>query len=343
MNYQTAFKTIKGRKKEQHEKNGDFLQQFESQDCVVLALADGVGSCANDARAAQNTCSFFVGKCRDAVLQSGRLTEENIMRFCKEIDPILKVDGDMACFCAIVWYVNEDDAVFIHVGDTRIYSFTASSGLVQLSHDDHGKAVNVKIGGKVYTDHGVVVPAVPVDKAIGDGQLLYHTGKIPFREGECLILCSDGMYSSASFASDLAHIVERPVMSEAISALSTSDDDDASVLIIRRDMAISDTPSIESIMSDFEHYRQTLPLSNIIGLFSDSLEAMLKANVNPDAIEAVLGFAKERQLYPDKQRIERLFKTACDIHNAMPEGEQKARYNAICFALKDMLRYVFTH
>ena len=65
-NYDIAAKAEKGRKKDRGERNGDCCSWIEENGCVVLALADGVGHCANDHEAAQTTCSQFIEKCRKA-------------------------------------------------------------------------------------------------------------------------------------------------------------------------------------------------------------------------------------------------------------------------------------
>ena len=209
MLHEIASISLKGRKKDSHEKNGDFCLTYEDDQCVILALADGVGSCANDHRAAHTLCERFITKCREARAKTLRLDETQLVRFCREIDPVLSVDGDMACFCAVVWDKDENQCNYLHVGDTRIYHHSKQDGLRQMTKDDHGKAVNVKIGGKLYTDHGAVVSAVPIDKAIGDGGLEYNTGTIPFNEGDSLILCSDGMYGSSTFKDDLDTLLKK--------------------------------------------------------------------------------------------------------------------------------------
>ena len=56
----------------------------------------------------------------------------------------------------------------------------------------------------------------------------------------------------------------------------------------------------------------------------------------------IVSFMKEKQLYPDKTRIDRLFNKALGRWRIMPEGEEKERFNLVCLDLKDM-RWFFTH
>ena len=179
-NFDIASKAEKGRKKDRGERNGDCCSWIEENGCVVLALADGVGHCANDYEAAQTTCSQFIEKCRKALQNGDRLDESKLRRFCEEIDPVLARKNEMACFCAIVWIPEENESVWFHVGDTRIYRYSYREGMCQLTEDDHGTPVAVKMNGKVHTDHGSVVTATPISSAIGDMKREFHTGRCDF-------------------------------------------------------------------------------------------------------------------------------------------------------------------
>lgn len=336
MHYEIASTTQKGRKKEKHEKNGDFFLTLEDEQYVVLALADGVGSCANDYRASHTLCEQFIEKCSEATAKALPLSEETLIRFCQKIDPILSVDNDMACFCAVVCNKTEDKCTFIHVGDTRIYRYSNKEGLRQVTKDDHGKAVNIKIGGKLYTDHGAVVSAVPIDKAVGDGCCEYNTGTIPFLEGESLVLCSDGMYGSSSFKNDLETLLKKASITESIHGFTTTDDDDATLLIIRREANDEIKASLQDIMLHFDDYKDILPWS-LTNKFVNDLLPMLKPDADTDELQAVVDFMKAHSLYPDKKRMEQLFDAAFVIYKSLEEGGQKQRFNEVCYKLKEML------
>ena len=271
------------------------------------------------------------------------LNEEKLFRFCREIDPVLAVDKDMACFCAIVWYVNTRHVIWLHVGDTRIYRYSKAEGLVQMTEDDHGKAVNIKIGGKLYTDHGAVVAATPINNAIGDRNCDFHTGSFEFNPGESIILCSDGMYNSSLFDNDVQSLLNEADLTDGIGKVSTTDDDDASLLILRHNLAFDDEIGLQELMNLFEEHQTIIPSNALIDRFSNELEAMLDSNFNVVEVASIVSFMKERQLYPDKQRIDRIFSTALKRLKVMPEGEEKQRFNTVCNELKEILRFVFMH
>jgi serine/threonine protein phosphatase PrpC len=340
MHYEIASITLKGRKKESFEKNGDYFLTLENEHCVVLTLADGVGSCADDHRASHTLCERFIEKCKETLAKALPLNDETLIRFCREIDPVLSVDNDMACFCSVVCYKTEDKCTFIHVGDTRIYLHSIQEGLRQVTKDDHGKAVNIKIGGKLYTDHGAVVSAVPIDKAVGDGGCEYNTGLIPFGEGDSLILCSDGMYGSSTFQNDLDALLKKASIADSIHGFTTTDDDDATLLILRREANDDIKASLQDIMLHFDDYKDILPYS-LANKFVSDLLPMLKPDADTDELQAVVDFMKAHSLYPEKKRMEQLFNTAFNAYKSLPEGNQKQHFNEVCCKLKEMLKEVF--
>lgn len=336
MNYQIASKTTKGRKKDARERNGDFFLCLDEQDVVVLALADGVGTCANDSRASHTLCKEFIGKCREAVSGSTRLTEETLDSFCRDIDPVMRVDHDMACFCAVVWYKGEDRCTYLHVGDTRIYHYSKTDRLRQVTVDDHGKAVNIKVRGKLLTDHGAVVSAVPISKAIGDGEYGYHTGSIPFHEGEGLILCSDGMYQSSTFVQDISLLLNASKMSETVLSIGTTNDDDATLLVLRRDVENHAMPDVKELMGDFDAYASKWPLNVLVDCFSDEIGRLIVSDSDTELLASVVRFAKDNSLYPGKEVITSLFESAVAASKAHPENEDG--YCQICADLGEMLQ-----
>lgn len=344
MNYQIASKSEKGRKKESFERNGDRCGSIDELGCVVLALADGVGSCADDARASKTVCDKFLEKCQKALKDSKVLNEEKLAQFCREIDPVLAVDNDMACFCAVVWYANTRSVFWLHVGDTRIYRYNKAEGIVQMTQDDHGKAVNIEINGELYTDHGAVVPATPIDNAIGDRGCNFHTGSFEFNPGDSIILCSDGMYKSSTFSDDMEALLNHADLTAGIKSITTTDDDDNTLLVMRHNLAFDEEVDLNELMNLFDEYQAIVPSNALIERFADGLETLLDASrLEVVEVSDIVTFMKERQLYPDKTRINQIFTKAVNRLNNMPKGEEEQRFNAVCVDIKDILRWVYTH
>jgi len=247
-NYDIAFKSEKGSKKESYEQNGDYCAWLETDHWVVATLADGVGSYANDYEASETSCKMFLEKCRQHLLESLSLDEKTMCSFCEEIDPILAKKKEMSCFSAVAWRTDEERAIWLNIGDTRIYKYSFQSGFKQITVDDHGKAVVRRVNGKVHTDHGSVVTAIPISRAIGDTKLEFHTGTLEFLPGESLILCCDGMYDSATFEKDTEHVLGSYDLTDATSKIPHTNDDDASILLLRRTDGYEQTWTAKSLM-----------------------------------------------------------------------------------------------
>lgn len=351
MPYQIASKSQKGRKKELHERNGDYCKSLIEKSYVVLALADGVGSCVNDSKASMTACELFIEKCQKALQDDKILTKEMLRSYCMEIDRVLAVDNLLTCFCAVAWNTNEEKAIWVHAGDTRIYKHGKAlyghgkeNGLYQLTIDDKGKTINVKINGKYYADHGALVAATPINSALGDKNLYIHTGSVDFHHGESIILCSDGMYSSSSFAIDVESLLDKSNIEDDIAKIETTDDDDASLFVLRRDMVLDEKNDIQDVMQHFEQYCEKMPLKALIDLFSDELEKLIAGNGDVAQFAIVVSFMREKQLYPDKNRIDKILSAAVKWSKKMSaEGNENSILDRACFELRDILTYVFTH
>ena len=341
MNYQIASKTATGTKKDKYKSNGDWYGWLERDNCVVLAVADGVGECASDYRASHTACDRFIEKCASALNRDEELDESALHRFCVEIDPVLAVDNDKACFSAAVWYTNTHQVVWLNVGDTRIYKGNRVGVMTQMTVDDRAvenAESNDPKYGKYRTDHGALVPNVGVKYALGDGLFGFHTGSFEFGPGESMVLCSDGMYNSSSFDVDMARLVDAADMDEAVKRINTTSTDDATLLVLRRNMTVE--AGLEEIMGNFDDYQKTMPFNALTERFCKALESIMNTGADVDQIAAAAAFMKQHQLYPDKERIKGLFNGAVSLLNAMPQGEERQRFNAACIDLKEILEHV---
>jgi serine/threonine protein phosphatase PrpC len=346
MNYQIASKTATGTKKLYYEPNGDWYKSLETDKCVVLVVADGLGSCASDSRASHDACDSFIEKCELALSRNEMLDESAIRRFCIEIDPILARHNDMTCLSAVVWYTNTDQVVWFNVGDTRIYKCSRSGIMTQMTVDDRAvdnRRSNDPRFGRYRTINGALVPSVGVNVALGDGNHEeFHTGSFEFKPGESLILCSDGMYNSSSFSNDMAKLLGSIDMAETINRIETTDGDDNTLFVLRRDMTV-DT-GLDELMTQFEQDPNAIPRPALIDSFCDGLGKMLQNNANAGAIAKVAAFMKLHQMYPDRQRIDQLYNATFSKLKATAQGEEDwQQLNAACIDLKDILTYVFRH
>lgn len=344
MEYHISSKTATGTKKLYYEPNGDWYRSLDNGNCVVLAVADGVGTCASDSRASHTACDSFIEKCASAFNRNEVLDESVIQRFCVEIDPVLAGHNDLSCFSAAIWYTNTNQVIWLNVGDTRIYKCSRSGIMTQMTIDDRAvankKSNNPKYG-KYQTEHGALVPSVGVKYALGDCRLKFHTGSFEFLSGESLILCSDGMYNSLTFDNDMAKLLGSFDLDEAIKRIETTDQDDNTLLVLRRDMTV-DT-HLDELMTQFEQDSNAMPSYILIDGFCNGLKKLLEEDTAAHDIAKAAAFMKQHQLYPDRQHIESLYQAAYDKLKSSPQGEDWQQLNAACRDLLEMLRYVFKH
>jgi protein phosphatase len=99
-------------------------------------------------------------------------------------------------------------AYIAHVGDSRAYTLT-EQGLRQITHD-HSLVDRLINSGQLTPDEAAVHPQKNVlYRAIGQsGALEVDTHVRKICPGECLLLCSDGLWSSVG-EDDIVHLIER--------------------------------------------------------------------------------------------------------------------------------------
>lgn len=191
--------------------------------------------------------------------------------------------------------------------------------------------------GRYATDHGALVPHTGVSVAIGDCSLEFHTGTFAFEQGDSLVLCSDGIHQSSSFTKDIIERLNALVLSEAIQTMGTTSVDDATLLVLRREVVTKEMPGIELMMSDFETYRSKWPLNAIIERFASEIMRLLESGAETDRLASMVRFAKENELCPGKAEIKEIFEAAVAASGKHPEEAEQ--YRQICGDLKEMLQY----
>ena len=338
--YEIAQFSVKGCKKSVHEDNGDCCIYIDSGDCVFMALSDGVGTCADDARASRTVCDMLADYCEKAIQAKQKLNIESLKQFCTEIDTVLWKSADMACLSAIVWYPGQNEVGYLNVGDTRIYKWNVTDGLVQMTEDDHGKAIPIKINGKIHTVNGAAVMHTPLDKAIGDRKNKYHCGQFHLKEGECLILSSDGMYNSDTFSSQIQALAKSINFAALAQNFSTTEDDDASLLILRRNMSVGNAFNISRMMEDYDHGNCTMLDNAVVESLVLALNNMVETGENTADAKPIVEFAHRHQLYPRKEIVIDQLETVANKHSQIGDDELKRNYYTLYLALRDLLTLV---
>lgn len=321
--YDIGSRTEKDSDKEHYERNGDNCAWLETEKCVVLALADGVRTCANDAEASQITCEQFVEKCRQYLSSHPVLEKETMRLFCEEIDPVLLDKAEKACFCAVAWKPGENKAAWIHTGDTRIYTYNFRTGLKQITHDDHGKAVLKKENGKLKTLHGAVIASIPVNAAIGDGWKKFHTDILDIHPDESLVLCSDGMYLSPDFENNVKTVLGSVKLNEATAKFSFTNEDDATMLLLRRTDGYARKWTAQELVNEIESQVPTIPRHVLLHGILNALQEVASRDCGEKGVEdstRLVRLCDSRRLFIVPEQASEILNNAVKYYYSISDG-----------------------
>lgn len=333
--YEIGSRTEKGSEKEHYERNGDFCAWLETEKYVILALADGVGTCANDAEASQTTCEQFVEKCRQYLLSHSVMEEHVLCRFCEEIDPLLLNKAQKACFSAVAWNPNENKAVWIHTGDTRIYKYCLQTGMEQITQDDHGKAVFKKENGKLKTESGAVIAAIPIKAAIGDGNKKYHTGILEIQPDESLILCSDGMYNSPDFVHNVETALGSVKLNAAVAKFFFTHEDDATMLLLRRTDGYAQKWTVQELINEIESLSPTIPRYVLLHRVGDAIQDVIDKDSQWEIVTKLVKLCDTRRLFIASEQASDILNKAVKYYYSLPtDNTFKALLEGFILALQ---------
>lgn len=316
--YDIGSRTEKGREKEHYERNGDCLAWLETEECVVLALADGVGTCANDAEASQITCEQFIAKSQQYLSSYSALDEDVMRRFCEEIDPLLLNKAEKACFSAVAWTPGANKAVWLQTGDTRIYIHGFQFGLKQITQDDYGEVRFKRENGKLKTMGGALLASIPIKSAVGDGLKKFHTGTLEILPDESIILCSDGMYHSPNFEHNIETVLGSVKLKETTGKISFSNDDDASLLILRRTDGYAQKWTARELINEIESQSPTIPQHVLLYRIGEAIRDFLDHDCLMDDLTQLVKLCDAHRLFIAPELASDILNKAVKFYYSLP-------------------------
>lgn len=193
------------------EQNGDnFLHQFLVDENILVAIvADGVSKQPCDWLASQTTCNkvweFF--QQNQSEQEIGKRLQQSVLQANEFIVSVEGACKRMAStLSAFVWPINGDTYWIANIGDSRIYS-SYEGKLELLTRDDANPFKE-----RVLAHGGVrVINKTVLNKVMGMDSLKVSVTQKLFREGEVVLLASDGFYDSrkAIFSQTMAELSEK--------------------------------------------------------------------------------------------------------------------------------------
>lgn len=188
-------------------KCGDAYQIFDNTEekLLILALADGVGSCVCDWKASEMTCQKFVQYFTENETETD--IPKRIIQAVEETDKAVLNEegfcaGMKATFVGVVWDYGKDIIHHIGIGDSRIYSIEKET-IQQISKDETTTVIRKGKDGKPLIVSGMTVVSEGVTNVIG-ALVSVVVMQFEAENTEGVLLASDGFYNcKSSFDEDV--------------------------------------------------------------------------------------------------------------------------------------------
>ena len=197
MKYETAQCSLLGNRS----MNQDRCLVMEAPDAILLCLADGMGGHPKGEMAAQ----ILMDNARKAFLTSRKpisnpffflsglmdMSHQQIIEFGRNQEPSIEPRT-----IGVLCLVQEDNAYWAHIGDSRLYIMR--DGVIHLRTDDHSYVEHLR-------QQGIISAAQVhthkyrnyVTRCLGgtnNRPVAELSGPHPLREGDIVLLCSDGFW-----------------------------------------------------------------------------------------------------------------------------------------------------
>lgn len=309
--YAIAGKTNKNQNKKF---NGDYFEFASVNGFEILTLADGVGSRPCDYEASKLSCNLFIEKCK-AALKPDSPIDVFMTDSLADIDIHLsemkgKCQGLLACFVAVIWPVDKDYFYFVNLGDTRLYIYTQSNEIIQITKDEAEESVVRDKSGKVtFFSEGTVAKSL-ITNSLGIGNSHIKIESHECSSADMLMLSSDGFYGCNHDA--IALLIKNCTKYEDLqkgfdktfSALDFNFKDDATVLMLRRndfDLFSASSEQLKNQISVLDQIPKNLQLTFLIKQLEQNL-----IDQNSDNCLILISIMNERALFPAQKTIDHL-------------------------------------
>ena len=291
-----------------HPPNGDhFRHRFRPEDdCLVLAVSDGVSSHDHDWLASRTTCET----CIDAFGEAGGKVEDRLVASAEAAHGAVQdlsgqAEGAMATLILAAYQPGTAHCVFLSVGDSRAYRVGAAAA-EQITVDD-AKDVVIKRAGELVLQGGSVASRQYLTQAIGQmATLEFQIQTVDLEPGELLVLATDGCYEMPAFLQRI-EMLQRHVDLESAARTLIMDHhadhgaDDGTVGLIRCTGGVGE---ISGAYLDAFRDGADLRESGLIGhvMATVLLDAMVGWAEEPAIAEllAAVAYLDQHDLHPDR-------------------------------------------
>jgi serine/threonine protein phosphatase PrpC len=231
--------------------------EISSEQLVVLALSDGVGSLHHDCDASRTACESFIESFTCSTIPDILTRFQNALKDADKAvsepsDPGKK--GMMSTFIGVVWDKAQNDILYSSIGDSRLYRHSGN-GLAQLSTDEKKAVLMRDKSGKLLSQSGVLIVREGLTNALGYNGASINIITEIFDDGNSLVLCTDGMYEMPDFEDGITESLTNSDLDKAIDFFFKKNSDvfgdDASILILQRTFLPNDViPKIRKAIDE---------------------------------------------------------------------------------------------
>src|SRR5512144_620459 len=216
------FTIFQDSRKGQRKINQDRLAYTYSRDTLLLVVADGMGGHAGGEIAAQIAVRLFIERFQ----QEAKPVLRNPLKFLQ--DTMMRAHAALGSYAnqfsmletprttCVACIVQAGNAYWAHAGDSRLYLYRQGALIGQTK--DHSKV-------QYLVDHGVIAPheaATHPDRnkvfsCLGGmiDPVIDLSKRTPLRNGDILVLCTDGVWSVLSREEIATWLTSTPVLKTA--------------------------------------------------------------------------------------------------------------------------------
>jgi serine/threonine protein phosphatase PrpC len=226
--------------------NQDRIAYTFSRDTLLLVVADGMGGHAGGEIAAQIAVRLFIERFQ----QEAKPILKNPLKFLQ--DTMVRAHAALGsyanqfsmletprttCVCCIV---QAGHAYWGHVGDSRLYLFR-QGGLIGTTKD-HSKVQYLVDQGIIGADEVVAHPdRNKIFSCLGGlvDPVIDLSRRTPLRNGDILVLCTDGLWSAMSQSEMATWLTSAPILTASPKMMDQADErggpegDNLSTIIVR--------------------------------------------------------------------------------------------------------------
>jgi hypothetical protein len=195
-----------------------------------------------------------------------------------------------------------DTLYYLSIGDSRV--FIVNNESATLITVDDTTSIPVKANNSIMIKDGVPLYIHPITKAIGQKEKLkFNINSFPFNPGESVVLATDGIHNHGVLPNNILESLKQDNLSNmlltAVSDCSRENNDDATILILRRNDFPYNSKSLyeDTILKNINLNTSKLYPHLLINCACDLIEQYIKVE-DWETVKKCLEYIYENKLFP---------------------------------------------